>query len=209
MKHKKFQYVNRAIFYDYDNNAIEILNQRISNLKLNHKAVARFGDYNNPASICEELKVLGSNCLNLILIDPTDCSVPFSLIKGLANILSRVDLIINVATMTDFNRNIQMAFADDKRAEKYIRFLGDSCYFSSSENREFCNNKNYIKLREAFRNTYKYSLKRIGFKFFDFTSINNYYDILYATSNKKGIEFWKKANKTIDSSGQRSLNFEI
>lgn len=209
MKHDQFQYINKALFFDYDQATIDVLNKRISNMKLSHKAVAKYGDYNNPNSIYEELKKLNPNSLNLILIDPTDCSVPFSLIKGLANILSRVDLIINVATMTDFNRNIQMAFADDKRAEKYIRFLGDSCYFSSSENREFCNNKNYIKLREAFRNTYKCSLKRIGFKFFDFTSINNYYDILYATSNKKGIEFWKKANKTIDSSGQRSLDFEI
>jgi len=209
MKHEQFQHINRAIFYDYDNNAIEILNQRISNLKLSHKAIAKFGDYNDPNSICNELKALGPNCLNLILIDPTDCSVPFSLIEGIAKTLKHVDLIINVATKTDFNRNIQMAFGDAKRAEKYNRFLGTSQYFTSPENIALCNNKNYLKLRESFRKTYEISLRTIGFKFFDYTSVNNYYDILYATSNVKGIEFWKKASKNIDSSGQRSIDFEL
>lgn len=209
MKHEQFQHINKAIFYDYDNNAIEILNQRISNLKLSHKAFARFGDYNIPASICEELKALGSNCLNLILIDPTDCSVPFSLIEGITKTLKHVDLIINVATMTDFNRNIQMAFGDPKRAEKYNRFLGTSQYFISPDNIALCTSKNYPKLRESFRKTYMDSLKRIGFKYFNYTSVKSFYDILYATSNEKGIEFWKKASKTIDSSGQRSLDFGI
>lgn len=209
MKHEQFQYINKAIFYDYDNKAIEILNQRISNLKLSHKAFARFGDYNIPASICEELKSLGSNSLNLILIDPTDCSVPFSLIEGITKTLKHVDLIINVATMTDFNRNIQMAYGDPKRAEKYNRFLGTSQYFISPDNIALCNSKDYPRLRESFRKTYMDSLKRIGFKYFNYTSVKSFYDILYATSNEKGIEFWKKASKTIDSSGQRSLDFGI
>lgn len=209
MKHEQFQHLNKAFFYDYDNSAIDILNQRISNLGLSHKAVARFGDYNDPTSICKELNTLGTNSLNLIFIDPTDCSVPFSLIEGITRTLKHVDLIINVATMTDFNRNIQMAFGDSKRAEKYIRFLGTSHYFSSSDNREFCARKEYPKLREAFRKTYENSLRRIGFKFFNYTSVKSFYDILYATSSEKGIEFWKKASKTIDSSGQRSIDFGI
>lgn len=209
MKHIQFQHINKAIFYDYDNNAIDILNQRISHLQLSHKAVARFGDYNDPDKICGELQTLGTDCLNLILIDPTDCSVPFSLIEKIANTLKHVDLIINVATKTDFNRNIQMAFGDAKRAEKYIRFLGNAQFFSSEENNTLCNNKNYAKLRENFRNSYESSLRRIGFNYFDYTPIRNYYDILFATSNEKGIEFWKKASKTIDSAGQRSIDFGI
>lgn len=209
MKHEQFQYINRALFYDYDNGVVEVLNQRIKNLNLNHKAVAKIGDYNNPDSICNDLKNLGSNCLNLLFIDPTDCSVPFSLIEGVINTLKHVDLIINVATMTDFNRNIQMAFGDPKRSEKYNRFLGTSQYFTSLDNRALCTSKNYPKLRESFRKTYQDSLKRIGFKYFNYTSVKSFYDILYATSNEKGIEFWKKASKTIDSSGQRSLDFGI
>lgn len=209
MKHVQFQHINKAVFYDYDQNAIDILNQRIAHLQLSHKAIARFGDYNNPDKMCAELQALGSDSLNLILIDPTDCSVPFSLIERIASTLKHVDLIINVATKTDFNRNIQMAFGDSKRAEKYVRFLGNSQFFISEENNTLCVNKNYAKLRDNFRKSYESSLRRIGFNFFDYTPVRNYYDILYATSNQKGIDFWKKASKTIDSTGQRSIDFGI
>lgn len=209
MNHKQFQHVNKAIFYDYDENVINTLNQRISNMHLSHKAIAKFGDYNHPDTICADLKGFDGNSLNLIFIDPTDCSVPFSLIKRISNTLGKVDLIINVATMTDFNRNIQMAFDDPKRAEKYIRFLDDSDFFTSAENRILCAKKDYQRLRKQFRESYMNSLKKVGFNYFDYTPINGFYDILYATSNPKGIEFWEKATKVIDSTGQRSIDFGI
>lgn len=209
MNHKQFQYVNKAIFYDYDENVINTLNQRITNRNLSHKAIAKFGDYNHPDTICSDLNGLDDNSLNLIFIDPTDCSVPFSLIKRISSTLKKVDLIINVATMTDFNRNIQMAFDDPKRAEKYIRFLDDDSFFASDENRTLCSKKDYTRLRKQFRESYMNSLKRVGFNFFDYTPINGFYDILFATSNPKGIEFWKKATKVIDSSGQRILDFGL
>lgn len=209
MNHKQFQYINKAIFYDYDENVINTLNQRISNMHLSHKAVARFGDYNHPDTICADLNGFDDNSLNLIFIDPTDCSVPFSLIKRMLSTLKKVDLIINVATMTDFNRNIQMAFDDPKRAEKYIRFLDDDSFFASDENRTLCGKKDYTRLRKQFRESYMNSLKRVGFNYFDYTPINGFYDILFATSNSKGIEFWKKATKVIDSSGQRTLDFGL
>jgi three-Cys-motif partner protein len=209
MNHKQFQHVNKAIFYDYDENVINTLNQRISNMHLSHKAIAKFGDYNHPDTICADLKSLDDNSLNLIFIDPTDCSVPFSLIKGISNTLGKVDLIINVATMTDFNRNIQMAFDDPKRAEKYVRFLDDDNFFASDGNRILCGKKDYTRLRKQFRESYMNSLKRVGFNYFDYTPINGFYDILFATSNPKGIEFWKKATKIIDSSGQRTLDFGL
>ena len=69
--------------------------------------------------------------------------------------------------------------------------------------------KAYTKLRKQFRESYMNSLNRIGFNYFDYTSINGFYDILFATSNPKGIEFWKKATKVIDSSGQRTLDFGL
>lgn len=209
MNHKQFQYVNRAIFYDYDETVINTLKQRITNMHLSNKAIAKFGDYNHPDTICADLNGFDDNCLNLIFIDPTDCSVPFSLIKRISSTLKKVDLIINVATMTDFNRNIQMAFDDPKRAEKYVRFLDDVSFFESEENRTLCNKKDYTRLRKQFRESYMNSLKRVGFNYFDYTPINGFYDILFATSNPKGIEFWKKATKVIDSSGQRTIDFGI
>ena len=81
VNHSDFQYVKKAIFYDYDENVIQTLNQRIANLQLSHKAIAKHGDYNNPETICADLKGFDDNSLNLIFIDPTDCSVPFSLIN--------------------------------------------------------------------------------------------------------------------------------
>lgn len=209
MNHVQFQYVKKAIFYDYDENVIQTLSQRIANLQLTNKAIAKHGDYNNPDTICADLKGFDDNSLNLIFIDPTDCSVPFSLIKRISSTLKRVDLIINVATMTDFNRNIQMAFDDPKRAEKYIRFLDDTSFFTAEENKKLCEKRDYTRLRKQFRESYMNSLKKVGFKHFDYTPINGFYDILFASSNPKGIEFWKKATKEIDSTGQRTLDFGL
>ena len=208
LKHQHFQQISKAIFFDYDNKVVETLNQRIKGLNLSHKALAINGDYNSPDSICNILKELGTNCLNLILIDPTDCSVPFSLIERIISTLKHVDLIINIATKTDFNRNIPMAFDDKNRADKYTRFLNDDEFFESSNNKSLCLKGDYQKLREFFRKTYENSLRKIGFNFFDYTPIENYYDILFATSSEKGIDFWKKATKKIDFSGQRSFDFD-
>ena len=209
LQHKSFEHINKAIFYDYNNSIVETLNQRINSLGLSNSAIAKLGDYNNPASICNDLCQLPTNSLNLILIDPTDCSVPFSLLENISSCIPKFDLIINVATNTDFNRNIPMAFANPNRAEKYIRFLGNRDFFESKQNQALCNMKDYSTLRKCFRESYKQSLERIGFKYFDYTPIRNLYDILFASSSNKGIEFWQKATKVIDSTGQRSLSFEI
>lgn len=208
LQHKCFEHINKAIFYDYNNSVVDTLNQRIQSLGLSHKAMAKQGDYNNPTSICNDLSQFADDCLNLILIDPTDCSVPFSLLESIASCIPKFDLIINVATNTDFNRNIPMAFSDFNRAEKYIRFLGDNSFFNSRHNHALCDAKDFATLRTYFRETYTQSLSKLGFKHFDYTPIRNFYDILFATSSSKGIDFWKKATKEIDSSGQRSLLFE-
>lgn len=50
-------------------------------------------------------------------------------------------------------------------------------------------------LRFLFREAYVNSLKKIGYQFFDFKPIENYYDLVFASSNERGIEFWEKANK--------------
>ena len=59
-------------------------------------------------------------------------------------------------------------------------------------------------LRSLFREAYVNSLKKIGYQFFDFKPIENYYDLVFASSNERGIEFWEKANK-IQFDGQRQL----
>ena len=59
-------------------------------------------------------------------------------------------------------------------------------------------------LRLMFREAYVNSLREIGYKHFDFKHIENYYDLVFASSHEKGLEFWKKAN-TIQFDGQRQL----
>lgn len=203
IRHQAFQYIHKAFFFDYDEKVVSTLNQRINNLDIT-KAKAYLADYNNPSSLCDILQkeCSKSKSLNLILLDPTDCSVPFELIKSIKSILDRVDFIINVATGTDFNRNIPMAFNDSNRAQKYERFLGNKTFFV--DNIALYQQKDYRQLREKFRDTYMESMRTVGYSEFSVHSVENYYNILFAASHKKAIEFWEKA-QAIQYDGQRSL----
>jgi three-Cys-motif partner protein len=204
IKHSDFCYIHKALFFDYDEKVVDILNRRIKNMEVDN-AMAIIADYNNPKDLCSILQRYCSyNSLNLVLVDPTDCSVPFDLIVNLKKALHHIDMIINVATGTDFSRNIPMAFDNTERAKKYINFLGDDSFFSSSENQILCKNKNYSVLRNNFREAYQKSMSKIGYSEFRITQIKHYYDILLASSNKKATEFWDKA-QNIEFDGQREL----
>lgn len=106
MKHKAFPHINKAIFIDYDENVVNTINERIKRLRIDN-AYSIKGDYYKPEELCGYLrKELNSTSLNLVFIDPTDCSVPFDLIKKIKSVFHNVDMIINVASGTDVNRNI-------------------------------------------------------------------------------------------------------
>lgn len=205
IKHVDFQHIHKALFFDYNKDVVSVLNQRIQKLGITN-ACAYEADYNRPASLCEILRLhCSKKCsLNLVLIDPTDCSVPFDLIVHLKQTLNNIDMIINVATGTDFNRNIPMAFDNKERAKKYELFLGNSSFFTESENQDLCKKKQYDQLRNRFRQAYQDSMRRIGYSEFRITPIEHYYDILFAASHKKATEFWDKA-QAIKFDGQREL----
>jgi putative phosphoesterase len=68
----------------------------------NAKAV--FGNYNDPTSLCEAiLEETRGKGLNLIFIDPTDCSVPFGLLAELKKTLKNVDFIVHAGDLVDFS----------------------------------------------------------------------------------------------------------
>lgn len=205
IRHDSFQYVHNALFFDYNSKVVSVLNQRIKNLNKDN-AFAFEADYNEPNKLCDILKKYCNKTysLNLLLIDPTDCSVPFDLIRNLTETLDNLDIIINVAIGTDFNRNIPMAFEDKNRAKKYERFLGNDTFFTDSDNINYYQQKNYIKLREQFRLTFSKSMERIGYIYSDICQVENYYDIIFFAKHKTAIEFWQKA-KTIKYDGQRKL----
>lgn len=206
VKHQAFAFIDKAIFFDFNPDIIKILNQRLENMNTgNAKAV--LGDYKNPLEINKILKEeLDPKSLNLCFIDPTDCSVPFTLVKEIKKALPNVDFIINIATGTDFNRNIRNAIQKKhiNLYKKYSCFLGKVDFFEDRKNIRLADENNTLELRNQFREYYKDSMKSIGFMHFEFIKIKNFYDILFATTNKKGIDFWNKAT-SITFDGQRKL----
>ena len=201
IKHKSFKFISKALFFDYDEQVINILNSRIKIFGQETKAKAYKGDYNDSASICEVIKKeININSLCLVVIDPTDCSVPLDFIKDLHNVIPKMDLIINVATGTDYNRNAPNVIADPVKCKnaksKYERFLGTTTLFPQLSLNDRYKNK--------FRDAYKKSLQKVGFIYFDIKTVEQFYDIFYASSNPKGLEFWLKAQK-YEYDGQASL----
>ncbi|MCL2561072.1 MAG: three-Cys-motif partner protein TcmP [Rikenellaceae bacterium] len=204
LKHEAFVHLNKALFFDLSTTVVQVLNQRIAQLGVAN-AKAFVGDYNKADELCAVITgELSRDSLNIVFIDPTDCSVPFSLIRKIKETLPNVDFIINVATGTDFTRNMPMAFDSTERAEKYCRFLGRQGFFVDPANIEICDRGDFNNLRNKFRMTYQQSLAEIGYQHFDVKTIVHYYDILFAAGHKTAIDFWKKAT-AIKYDGQRTL----
>lgn len=208
LEHANYKHLHRALFIDYNESVVNTLNKRIATRGIDN-AKAIHGDYNKPNAICEQiLKETNGIGLNLVFIDPTDCSVPFSLICEIKNSLQHVDFIINIAIGTDVNRNIRNTIISPDSyktvKEKYMRFLGSNAFYQNPLTEKFAENGNHTGLRGLFRDEYTSSLKKIGYEYFDFKQIENYYDLVFATSHKRGLEFWQKAN-AIKIDGQRTL----
>ncbi len=195
--HEAFQYIRNALFFDNNDIVVQTLNERIQNVNISN-ARAYIGDYYQPESITKIIQdKITKNCLNLIFIDPTDCSVPVDMIKSLKDVVNNVDLVINVATGTDFNRNIKNAVLNknEKLKEKYSKFLGSQEYFKDNEVLRNVDYGNDRKLREKFREYYQNSLRKLGFGYFDVKFVKNFYDIVFASGHEKGLDFWRKATK--------------
>lgn len=212
VKSDGFKFLKNAFFFDINNNVVQSLNLRFDTLgKTNSHAY--IGDYNNPDSICSVLKnKVANNQLNLILIDPTDCSVPFDFIRTIKKDIKNADLIINVAIGTDFNRNIRNTLLNTENYKnvysKYAAFLGSEKYFMNTANVEYARNEDHQALRKSFRESYTDSLRELGYEFFGVHQIRNYYDLLYASKHPLGLNLWKKANN-INPDGQRELGLNI
>lgn len=201
--------VKKAIFIDIDDASVSALNKRIRSLKKEKIADAVIGDYNDIDRIVEILKLLPSKCLNLVFIDPTDCSISFALLNAISNILSNVDIIINVVIGTDINRNIKQTILDHrfgKAKRKYIRFLGSSEYFKKPEVIRAAQIEDHAKMKSLFMEEYKKSLAAIGYIHTGVEEVEHYYDLLFASKNKQGLKFWHEVQK-LEPSGQRRFDF--
>ena len=208
LKHQKFEYISRAVFIDNNEIVKNALNSRIQNMGVSN-AIAINGDYTDDTELVEIIiNKINLKSLNLVFIDPTDWSVPFNLIRNLNKAISRIDFIINIATGTDFNRNVRNVILEKNKFErlrtKYISFLDGEDFFLDQRVIKFAQEKKYKEIRALFRDYYLNKLSSIGYKYTNGSTIRNYYDIVFASKHPKGLDFWNKAQK-YDSFGQKSL----
>ena len=208
VNHPSFKYLKRAVFIDYNDIAVETLNKRIANLgKRNAQAIR--GDYYDSRSIINAIGNQGLRCLSLCLIDPTDCSVPFSTVEEIYKATKgKCDFIISFFDKTDFGRNCKMAAIWDSHRglkEKYHRFLGDDQFFERKDIIDLANQGNHDKIVDEFKIAYKRKLSSLGLSYTDEVAVGSLYHLLFATGNSRGIDFWQKASKKCTPRGQLLL----
>lgn len=211
MKKTEFKYLSNGIFIDFDNEVLEILDRRLSESDATNYSIVK-GDYTKSKELVESLLSLIDikSGLTLFFIDPTDCSVPFSLIQRIKENFKNSDFIINIAIGTDFTRNVVGSIREPdsylRVRNKYSRFLGTADFFHDKESLELALRNSTDNLRTKFREYYVRSLNKIGLEYTDFKRIGHYYDLVFASQNGKGIEFWHKATKH-EPDGQKKFDF--
>ena len=203
IKNKAFNYIQKAVFIDYSEEVVDTLNKRIDSLGKSQKAKAFIGDYRNPKTLKEAFSNLSSNSLNLVFIDPTDCSIPFSTIEYISNRFSKVDFIINIATYTDIGRNLKNVLIRGYNDDKYKSFIGKN--YQNMSNKIDFSKITTSEARRLFKDAYLENFKELGFKFTKFEKIEHYYDLLFVSKNKCGGDFCDKISKIMPNN-QRTLN---
>lgn len=208
VKNEMFDLLADAIFIDHSPKVIELLTKRIQKVGKTSRAHAVVGDYNDPASIVDTLNKYSPKSLTLCFIDPTDCSVPFDAIAHIVRATQgKCDLLISFFDGLDFHRNAVNATLNASFAKlrlKYSKFLGTPDFFSRKEIVEAAAAGNYSDLSQLFRQHYSDKLNALGLQYQAWKPIKNFYQLLYASSNSKGLEFWNKATK-YDPIGQSEL----
>lgn len=209
LKHKAAQHFDKAIFFDRSEKALNALDQRIAAIRKNHISKLIVGDYSSLSDLQKLSQESMDRSLTLALIDPTDCSFPFNSLATLKKSIKNMDILLNVAIGTDLSRNIRQAILDDgyeKARDKYSSFLGSPNFFFDNEVHEAAKVKDYKKLRRKLTDYYRKSLEEIGYDYVRVVPVEHYYYMLFASSSKKGAEFWEKVN-TITPDKQRTLLF--
>ncbi len=209
-RHPSFPVLHHALFFDYDERVTQTLEARLRRVEggTQRRTQVVQGDFSSEADLTRTIGALPQRHLNLVLVDPTECNVPFRTIERIANCLNSVDFIINVAVGTDANRNLVRAVLDPafRRArEKYEGFLGTDAFFTDKGNQKLAEAGNNTGLRHAFMAEYQRQLGRIGLVHTDSKTVRTYYHLLFASRDARGLEFWHKANR-IEPDGQRTFS---
>ena len=199
-------HLKAARFIDIDQTVVRTLNERIDALSLNGDFLAIQGSYEDGVGLASLIQSINPRGLNLIFIDPTDCSVPFSTIHVLKERGIHFDLIINVATKTDFNRNMKTALSKPRSngRKKYETFLGGPELFSNPAFIGAMKTERFDDGRRLFAAAYQERLHSTGFQLFSREAVEGFYEIVFATEHQRGLDFWQKA-QAIKMDGQRLL----
>ncbi len=207
LRHPSFNFIKKAIFIDNDETIIKILNKRIKHLSINN-AYGIIGNYNYTDILEDIFSDFNKDFLNLIFIDPTDCSVPFKTIRFIKEYFKNVDFIMNFPYGTDLIRNIQGAATNANYPSriKYLQFLGNEDYFDRNEVKNLAISSNSRKMVLDFFKEYIKNLKSIGLMYSESELVRNLYLLLFASGNPKGLEFWKKS-QNISPNDQREIIF--
>ncbi len=207
LRHPSFSFIKKAIFIDNDETIIEILNKRIKDLSIDN-SYAVIGNYNDIDILKDIFSDFNKDFLNLIFIDPTDCSVPFKTIKFIKDYFENIDFIMNFPYGTDLIRNLPGAIQNVNwpSREKYLKFLGSKDFFERKEVKDLAVLPNKQKVVLEFFEEYIKNLKSIGLEYCESEQIRTYYMLLFASGNSKGLEFWKKS-QNISPNDQREIFF--
>ena len=210
VNHSAFQYISKALFFDYSQEVVDVLNARLRLDGKADRAEAFVGDYNDSNSIVSRFGRTDKRSLTLCLVDPTDCSVPFRTIKDVFEASGRhCDFIISFFDIADFNRNSVQAVLEPDASilnGKYASFLGNSDFFTRNDVVMAAKANNRETLRGLFLDAYVESLRSIGLGATDWVKIGGLYKLLYASSHPRGLDFWNKCSK-YEPSGQGTFNF--
>ena len=210
VNHANFQYINKAFFFDYSKEVVDVLNERFRLDGKSDHAEAFVGDYNDSNSIVSRIGGASRKTLTLCLVDPTDCSVPFTTIKDVFLASGgHCDFIISFFDLVDFNRNSVQAVLEPDASVlygKYAKFLGGSDFFSRSDVVIAAKANNRKLLRKLFLEAYVGNLRKIGLGATDWVGIGGLYKLLYASSHPRGLDFWKKCSR-YEPYGQGTFDF--
>lgn len=202
LNHPSNSLLRSAVFIDYNKDVVKTLDKRIKNLGYGKTFCAIEGDYTDYEKMIKIFSEINRKVrgLHLVLVDPTDCSLPFETIKIIKNQLINADLIINYAHNSDVGRNIRNAILEPEKYaashKKYSDFLGDDDFLKLPETIEKARRSDTSSLRTYYMEKYILQLNSLGYIVGKPKPVGDggriYYYLLFSSANERGIDFWNK-----------------